>query len=66
MFLFSTGSRKPWPYFVIESKRLHVSFASGWQSLVPEYVAGNQGMMCFINERYARDLESGGMLETVS
>jgi len=62
IFLFSTGISKPWPYFVIESKRLHVSFPSGWQSLVSEYVTGNQGMMCFINGRYARHLESGGML----
>jgi hypothetical protein len=62
MFLYSTGIRKPWPYFVIESKRLHVAFPSGWKSLVSGYVTGRQGMMCFINDRYARDLESGGML----
>jgi len=62
MSLYSTGARKPWPYFVIESKRLHVTFPSGWKSLVSDYVAGRQGMMCFIEERYARGLESGGML----
>lgn len=62
MFLFSTGIRKPWPYFVIESKRLHVSFPSGWKSLISDYVTGYQGMMCFIQERYVRDLDCGGML----
>jgi hypothetical protein len=62
MFLYSTEIRKPWPYFVIESKRLHVTFPSGWKSLVSDYVTGRQGMMCFIEGRYARGLESGGML----
>jgi hypothetical protein len=62
MFIFSTGVKKPWPYFVIESKRLHVTFKSGWQSLVPAYATGNQGMMCFISGRYASGLRSGGML----
>lgn len=62
MFLYSTGARKPWPYFVIESKRLHVTFPSGWQSLISEYVTGHQGMMCFIEGRYASGLASGGML----
>lgn len=62
MFLYSTGMSKPWPYFVIESKRVHVTFPSGWQSLISEYVTGHQGMMCFIDERYARGLASGGML----
>jgi hypothetical protein len=62
IFLYSTGATKPWPYFVIEAKRLHVAFPSGWQSLVSEYVTGEQGMMCFINERYARNLKTGGML----
>lgn len=65
MFLFSTGTSKPWPYFVIESKRLHVEFPSGWQSLVSEYVTGDQGMMCFINGRYSRGLMSAGMLAYV-
>ena len=62
MFLCSTGVRKPWPYFVIESKRLHVEFSSGWRPLVSEYVIGHQGMMCFIDQRYAQGLRSGGML----
>ncbi|MGA2725360.1 MAG: hypothetical protein ABSG79_23495 [Bryobacteraceae bacterium] len=62
MFLYSTGREKPWPSFVIESKRLHVTFASGWKSLVSDYVTGRQGMMCFIEDRYARGLESGAML----
>ncbi len=62
IFLYSTGVIKPWPYFVIESKRLHVSFPAGWQSLVSEYVTGHQGMMCFINGRYASGLASAGML----
>jgi len=62
MFLCSTGERKPWPYFVVESKRLHVTFSSGWRSLVSEYVVGGQGMMCFIEQRYSQGLASGGML----
>lgn len=62
MFLFSTGVQKPWPYFVIESKRLHVTFPSGWKPLVSEYIKGHQGMMCFVDERYAQGLTSGGML----
>ena len=61
-FLYSTVSRKPWPYFGIEAKRLHVTFPSGWDSLVAEYVTGHQGMMCFIEQRYAQGLASGGML----
>jgi hypothetical protein len=65
MFLYSTGVSKPWPYFVIETKRLHVAFPSGWQSLVSEYVKGHQGMMCFIEGRYSSGLVSGGMLAYV-
>ena len=61
-FCHSTGTLKPWPYFAIEAKRLHVSFPSGWNSCVPEYVTGRQGMMCFIEQRYGRGLASGGML----
>jgi hypothetical protein len=61
-FLHGTGKRKPWPYFLIEAKRLHVTFPSGWDSLVPEYVTGAQGMMCFTEERYSRDLVTGAML----
>jgi hypothetical protein len=65
MFLYSTGVSKPWPYFVIETKRLHVTFPSGWQSLISEYVTGHQGMMCFIEGRYSSGLASGGMLAYV-
>jgi hypothetical protein len=61
-FKYSTGVRKPWPYFAIEAKRLHVTFKSGWQSLISEYVTGDEGMMCFIEGRYAKGLASGGML----
>ncbi|MDQ8190248.1 hypothetical protein [Roseibacillus persicicus] len=61
-FLHGTGTRKPWPYFLIEAKRLHVDFPSGWNSLVSKYVSGSQGMMCFIKKRYSRDLASGAML----
>jgi hypothetical protein len=62
VFLYSTGVRKPWPYFAIEAKRLHVTFPSGWQALISEYVTEDQGMMCFIGGRYASGLASGGML----
>lgn len=62
MFLFSTGVRKPWPYFVIESKRLHVTFRSAWKPCVHKYVTDRQGMMCFIEQRYAKGLANGGML----
>jgi len=61
-FRYSTGIRKPWPYFAIEAKRLHVTFPSGWKSCVSEYITGDQGMMCFIEQRYGRGLDSGGML----
>ena len=49
-------------YFAIEAKRLHVNFPSGWKSLVSEYVAGEQGMMCFINGKYSRFQPSAAML----
>ena len=61
-FLYSTGTRKPWPYFAIEAKRLHVALPSGPDSCVHEYVSDRQGMMCFIEQRYAQGLDSGGML----
>ena len=61
-FLYSTGTRKPWPYFAIEAKRLHVTFTSGWDSCVDKYVTDRQGMMCFIEQRYGQGLASGGML----
>ncbi|HBJ82533.1 MAG TPA: hypothetical protein DDZ88_01385 [Verrucomicrobiales bacterium] len=62
VFLFSTGSRKPWPYFAIECKRLHVTFLSGLRLLINEYVTGHQGMMCFIEQRYSRGLGHGAMM----
>lgn len=49
-------------YFAIESKRLHVSFPSGWKSCVSEYVTDHQGMMCFVTQRYSRGLFCAGML----
>ena len=64
-FLYSTQTRHPWPYFAIEAKRLHVTFPSGWDSCVHKYVTDCQGMMCFIEQRYGRNLTSGGMLAYV-
>jgi hypothetical protein len=61
-FLYLTEVRKPPPYFAIEAKRLHVIFPSGWDSCVHKYVTDRQGMMCFIEQRYAQGLASGGML----
>ena len=61
-FMLQDPSLKPPPYFAVEAKRLHVTFPSGWQSLVAEYVKGDQGMMCFINGRYSKGLRSGAML----
>jgi hypothetical protein len=61
-FMLQDPALKPPPYFAVEAKRLHVTFPSGWQSLVSEYVKGNQGMMCFITGRYSRGLRSGAML----
>lgn len=61
-FLLLDPAQKPPPYFAVEAKRLHVTFRSGWQSLVSEYVTGDQGMMCFITGRYSKGLRSGAML----
>ncbi len=61
-FLDLTGTQKPLPYFAIEAKRLHVTSPSGWDSCVHKYVTDRQGMMCFIEQRYAQGLASGGML----
>ena len=61
-FLSSAAARDRLWYFAVEAKRLHVSSGSRWDSLVPAYVTGYQGMMCFIDDRYARGLSSGGML----
>ena len=69
-FIFSTGIQHPWPIFAIEAKRLHVTFKSGWKSLVSEYVTADtvkpvdkeQGMMCFVTGRYSHGLRAGAML----
>lgn len=61
-FLYSTQTRHPWPYFAMEAKRLHVIFPSGWDSCVSQYVTERQGMLCFIEQRYGKGLEYGGML----
>ena len=61
-FMLLGGCQKPPPYFAVEAKRLHVTFESGWKSLVAEYVSNRQGMMCFIDGRYSKGLRSGGML----
>jgi hypothetical protein len=61
-FLYTREMTYPLPYFAIEAKRLHVALPSRWDSGVPAYVTGNQGMMCFIEQRYARGLTSAGML----
>ncbi|MFO7605380.1 MAG: hypothetical protein R6W72_03620 [Desulfurivibrionaceae bacterium] len=49
-------------YFAFEAKRLHVTFPSGWQSLVGEYVTGDQGMMCFVTGRYSGTQQAAAML----
>ncbi|MDR1281247.1 MAG: hypothetical protein LBK99_10555 [Opitutaceae bacterium] len=63
IFKHGTGTQKPYPEFVIEAKRLHVTFPrAGRHSLVTEYVSGDQGMMCFISGRYAPTQRVGAML----
>ncbi len=49
-------------YFAIEAKRLHVTFPSGWKSLISEYVTGSQGMMCFISGKYSQSQQAAAML----
>ncbi|MFH0880618.1 MAG: hypothetical protein V2A34_12960 [Lentisphaerota bacterium] len=50
-------------YFAIEAKRLHVTTGdSGWRSLIGEYVAGNQGVMCFVTGKYSAAQRAGAML----
>lgn len=49
-------------YFAIEAKRLHVAFPSGWQSLINEYVAGEQGMMCFVTGKYSPFQQTAAMV----
>jgi hypothetical protein len=48
-------------YFAFECKRLNVTFKSGSKSLVPEYV-GEDGIGCFITEKYATGQTCGGMI----
>lgn len=63
VFLNGTGLKTPYPEFVIEAKRLHVTFPrAGWRSLVKEYTTGKQGMMCFVSGRYAPSQRAGAML----
>ena len=61
-FLWTREAKHPQPYFAIEAKRLHVAFPSRPNTCVSEYVTGNQGMLCFIEQRYAKGLTRGGML----
>lgn len=61
-FTFSTERRKPWPYFAIEAKRLHVTYKGRVHPQIPKYVTDRQGMMCFIDSRYSKGLTSAAML----
>ena len=61
-FTFSTERRKPWPYFAIEAKRLHVPFKGRVHPQIPKYVTDRQGMMCFVDGRYSKGLTSAAML----
>ena len=47
-------------HFVVECKRLHVRTNSGFKHLADEYV--DEGLMRFVNGRYAAGLPCGGML----
>lgn len=61
-FTFSTERRRPWPYFAIEAKRLHVPFKGRMHPQIPKYVTDRQGMMCFVDGRYSKGLTSAAML----
>lgn len=61
-FTFSTERRKPWPYFAIEAKRLHVTYKGRVHPQIPKYVTDHQGMMCFVDGRYSKGLASAAML----
>ncbi len=61
-FTFSTERRKPWPYFAIEAKRLHVTYNGRVHPQIPKYVTDRQGMMCFVDNRYSKGLISAAML----
>ena len=47
-------------FFTVECKRLHVTTASGFSSLIPEYV--NEGMIRFITGVYSQNHSKGGMI----
>lgn len=61
-FTFSTERRKPWPYFAIEAKRLHVTYKGRVYPQIQKYVTDRQGMMCFVDGRYSKGLASAAML----
>lgn len=61
-FTFSTERRKPWPYFAVEAKRLHVTYKGRVYPQIQKYTTDRQGMMCFIDERYSKGLTSAAML----
>lgn len=48
-------------YFAIEAKRLHVTFPSRFETLIAEYVSGDQGMMRFITGKYSSAQQAGAM-----
>lgn len=56
---FSHGYREE-VYFAFECKRLNVMKGNRRSSLAPEYV--KEGLMRFVEGRYARDLDTGGMI----
>ena len=47
-------------FFTVECKRLNVSTASGFSSLISEYI--NEGMMRFVTEAYSHNHPKGGMI----
>ncbi len=61
-FTFSTERRKPWPYFAIEAKRLHVTYKGRVYPQIQKYTTDRQGMMCFVESRYSKGLTSAAML----
>lgn len=52
-------------YFAFEAKRLHVTYPSG--TFRPEYsnYTGKDGMMCFVDGKYASGMKAAGMLAYV-
>jgi hypothetical protein len=55
------GTAREEVYFLFECKRLNVLSSSGRQSRAGEYV-GDDGMMCFITDKYSAGLPAGGMI----